>query len=88
MHLTTQSGVEINHRCYKKILVIQQHEFYTGEKCELVEGKKEIAYHTVFSVKGEWEQAANHSRGWINLAGLRVSVEEGDEDHSTSLRES
>lgn len=52
------------------------------------EGKKEIAYHTVFSVKGEWEQAADHNRGWINLAGLRVSVEEGDEDHSTSLRES
>jgi hypothetical protein len=33
----TDSGVEIWHRCYKKILVIQQHEFYTAEKCQLLE---------------------------------------------------
>ncbi len=66
----------ICHRYYKKILVIQQHDFITAEKCESVmEGNSLNSYNTVFSVKGEWEKVEDHSRGWIHLAGLRAAIE-------------
>jgi len=43
----------ISHRCYKKILVINQHDFYTAEKSELLEEDgHQVAYNIVFSVKG------------------------------------
>lgn len=62
------------HRKYKKILVVNQHDFYTAEHAQTVtENNAEVAYNTLFSVKGEWEKLSDFSRGWINLAGLRVA---------------
>ena len=41
----------------------------------------ETAYCTVFSVKGDWNKVADHSRGWVNLAGMKATIhkEEGEE---------
>ena len=55
--------MSICHRFYKKILVIQQHDFITAEKCEsFIEKKSAVAYNTIFSVKGDWQKVKDHSR--------------------------
>ena len=84
---SSEGGVELCHRKYKKVLVINQHEFYTGEKSELIqEIGTDVAYTTVFSVKSDCNKLADHSRGWINLAGLKASIKkEHEEEASTSL---
>jgi len=45
----------------------------------LEEGGQPVVYSTVFSVKGDWNKVADYSRGWVNLAGVRV-VKEGKEE--------
>lgn len=82
----SDQGVEVYHRKYKKVLVIGQHEFYTAEKTEVVEEEGcEVGYHTCFSVKGEWKKVADHSRGWVNLAGLRLVAKKEQSKPSNSL---
>lgn len=80
--------MEVCQRKYKKVLVINQHEFYTAEKSEMVVEKgREVAYTTVFSVKGDWSKVADHCRGWINLAGVKVSVQKDKEEENGSCVE-
>lgn len=49
----TENKLEVFHRKYKKILVINQHEFYNAEKAVLIQEEgSEVVYNTIFSVKG------------------------------------
>lgn len=58
------------------MLVIQPHEFYTAEKClPIEENNKESIYNIAFSVKGSWEKQSDHNSGWVNLVGMKVSLE-------------
>lgn len=39
-------------------------------------------------MKGEWDKVADCSRGWLNLAGLRIADhKDKEEEDGTSLRE-
>lgn len=53
----------------------------------MVEKGREVAYTTVFSVKGDWSKVADHCRGWINLAGVKVSVQKDKEEENGSCVE-
>ena len=52
----TEGGVELCRRQYKKVLVIGEHEFFTGEKSILLqeEEEKKVGYRVAFGVKGSW----------------------------------
>ena len=83
----TEQGVEVCRREYKKVLVINQHQFYTGERSEVVEeeGRGFVGYQVAFGVKGEWPVAGEWSLGWVNLAGSRAYL--AAEGESNSLQE-